>query len=253
MPNGQLTNSDLELAVEILAVGVALEQVNFKHTPLSTLCDNTPMVSWVDKMASKSKSPTISCLMQGLAFMLYCTQAGRLTTVYVPGVENVMADIASRPSKAQQLFQYTSALSDIDFCLSFDTVFPLPNNQQWMLAAVPRWLRFNTFEMLRGKQLALQQWLDPSGIATGKCGKHTAGSIITPPMKSKCHTSSRTDSSLLLLPCEKASMVTDIKSRFSQLHKLSGLSPKSLFWMDIPTHNEPRPPSTLLTSPSPTC
>ena len=55
--------------------------------------------------------------------MLYCAQAGRLTTVHVPGVENVMADIASRLSKASQLFQTTSAQSDIDFCLSFDSAF----------------------------------------------------------------------------------------------------------------------------------
>ncbi len=47
-PNGRLTNSDLELAAEVLAVGVALERMNSKHTPLGTLCDNTPTVSWVD-------------------------------------------------------------------------------------------------------------------------------------------------------------------------------------------------------------
>jgi hypothetical protein len=70
MPNGRLTNSDLELAAKVLAVGVALEQVNSKHTPLSMLCNNTPTVSWVDKMASKSKSPTAGCLLRGLAFML---------------------------------------------------------------------------------------------------------------------------------------------------------------------------------------
>jgi hypothetical protein len=103
-PHGRLTNSDLELAAEVFAIGVILEGGSAKHTPLGTLCDNTPMVSWVDKMASKSKSPIAGRLLRGLAFMLYCAQAGRLTTVHVPGVENVMADIASRPSKAQQLF-----------------------------------------------------------------------------------------------------------------------------------------------------
>ena len=80
-------------------------------------------------MASKSKSPTAGRLLRGLAFMLYCYQAGRLTTVHVPGEENVMADIAPRPSKAKQLFCSTSDLSDIDFCLSFDSMFPLPDNQ----------------------------------------------------------------------------------------------------------------------------
>jgi hypothetical protein len=216
MPNGRLTNLDLELAAEVLAVGFALEQRTSKHTPLGTLCDNTPTVSWVDKMALKSKSPTAGRLLQGLAFMLYCAQAGCLTTVHVPGEENVMADIASRPSKAKQLFRSMSALSDINFRLSFDTVFPLPNNQRWTLAAVPCWLRSNVFETLHGKQLALQQWMDLSGTATGRHGKRTAGSITMSPVKSRCHTSSRTDSSPLLSPCGKASTVTEIKSRFRQ-------------------------------------
>ena len=148
--------------------------------------------------------------------MLYCAQVGRLTTVHVPGVENVMADIASRPSKAQQLFRSASALSDINFRSSFDTAFPLPDNQQWTLATVPNWLRYNVFETLRGKRLELQLWTDLSGIATGKRGKRIAGSIRMPPAKSKRLTSSRTDSSPLLSPCRKASTVKDIKSRFSR-------------------------------------
>ena len=150
-PNGRLTNSDLELVAEVLAVGAVLSQVNTKHTPLGTLCDNTPTVSCPDKMALKSRSPTAGHLLQGLAFMLYCAQAGHLTTVHVPGVENVMADIASHPSKASQFFQTTSAQCDIDFCLSFDSAFPLPDNQQWTLATVPQWLRSNVFETLHGK------------------------------------------------------------------------------------------------------
>jgi hypothetical protein len=164
-----------------------------------------------------------------------------------------MADIASRPSKAKQLFRSTSALSDIDFRLSFDTMFPLPDNQQWTLAAVPCWLRSNVFETLRGKQLALRQWMDPSISTTGRHGKRTAGSITMPPVKSRRHTSSRTNSSPLLLPCGKASMVTEVKSRFRQCQKQSDLSPKSLFWADIPTHDAPRQPSMPLTSRLPDC
>jgi len=83
----------------------------------------------------------------------------------------------------QQLFQSASALSDIHFRSSFDTAFPLPDNQQWTLATVPNWLRYNVFETLRGKRLALQWWTDPSGIATGKHGKCIAGSIRIPQAK----------------------------------------------------------------------
>jgi hypothetical protein len=135
-PHGWLTNLDLELAAEVLAVEVALDRINNpKHTPLGTLCNNTPMVSWINKMASKAKSPTTRHLLRGLAFMLYCARAGRLTTVDVPGVKNVMADIASHPSKAQKLFYFAYTLTDLDFCSSFDTMFLLPGNSYglWQL------------------------------------------------------------------------------------------------------------------------
>ncbi len=79
-------------------------------------------------------------------------------------------------------------------------------------------------------------------------GKRTAGSIMIPPEKSRHHTFFRTNSSRLLLPCGKVSTVTDIKSKFSQWLKRSNLSPKSLFWTDIPTHVAPHPPSMSLTS-----
>jgi hypothetical protein len=106
-PAGSITNSDLKLAAEVLAIGVILEEApTIRHAPLGTLCDNTPTVSWVVKMASKLSTPTAGRLLRGLASMLHCHHAGRLTTVHVPGPKNVMADIASHPTKAQQLFSF---------------------------------------------------------------------------------------------------------------------------------------------------
>ena len=102
---GSITNSDLELAVEVLAVGALLAKAPvIKHQPIGTLYDNTPTVSWIKKMASKSTSPTAGRFLRGLAFILYYHHAGRLTTVHVPGKDNIMADIALRPSKANALF-----------------------------------------------------------------------------------------------------------------------------------------------------
>jgi hypothetical protein len=104
IPKGSITNSNLELAVEVLAIGVLLAKAPvIKHQPIGTLCDKTPTVSWIEKMASKSRSPMAGRLLCGLAFMLYCHHAGRLTTVHVPGKDIIMADIASRPSKAHAL------------------------------------------------------------------------------------------------------------------------------------------------------
>ncbi len=47
-PEGRLTNSNLELAAEVMAVGIALAVApTIKHVLLGTLCDNTPTVSWI--------------------------------------------------------------------------------------------------------------------------------------------------------------------------------------------------------------
>ena len=49
-PHGAITNSDLELAAEVLAIGIILGSApRVKHQPLGTLCDNTPTVSWIEK------------------------------------------------------------------------------------------------------------------------------------------------------------------------------------------------------------
>ncbi len=118
-PDGRLTNSNLELAVEVLPIGVVLASApEVKHIPLGTLCDNTLTVSWIDKMASKAKGPTAGRLLQGLVVMLHCNRAERLTTVHVKGDNNVMADVASCPAKAQKLFCASTPLSRPQFpCL----------------------------------------------------------------------------------------------------------------------------------------
>jgi hypothetical protein len=103
-------------------------------------------------MASKANTPTAGWLLRGLAVMLHCHHLGRLTTVHVPGPDNVMADIALHPTKAQKLFHSPTGLSDSAFCSAFNAAFPLPDDQQWTLAASPPWVKFNVFETLRGKQ-----------------------------------------------------------------------------------------------------
>ncbi len=127
-PKGSITNPNLELAAEVLAIRVLLVKAPvIKHQPIGTLCDNSPTVSWIKKMASKSRSPTAGRLLHGLAFMLYCHHAGRLTTAHVPGKDNIMADIASCPSKAHALFQAEhQVFSDHAFVSTIDTTFSLP-------------------------------------------------------------------------------------------------------------------------------
>ncbi|KAL7531596.1 LOW QUALITY PROTEIN: hypothetical protein ACHAXR_004123 [Thalassiosira sp. AJA248-18] len=58
-----------------------------------------------------------------------------------------MADIASRPTKAKQLFQQSTD-TDSDFLSAFSHAFPLPDNQEWQLATIQDWIVTNIFETL---------------------------------------------------------------------------------------------------------
>jgi hypothetical protein len=245
---GRLTNSDLELAAEVMGIGVILTEAPVvRQEPLGTLCDNTPTVSWIKKMASKSTTPTSGRLLQGLAFMLYCHRAGRLTTIYVPGPENVMADIASCPSKALTYFRATTpVLSDHDFLSSFNVAFPLPEQQAWTLAPVPEWVKSNVLETLRGKRLDLRLWMGPNVSGTGRRGRRIVASTRSTAADRSFHlVTSKTCSSPLLLPCEKVSTAAGVRSRFSQSQLLSGPLPKDTFWTDIATRAAPHQPSML--------
>jgi hypothetical protein len=184
--------------------------------------------------------------------MLHCHHAGRLTTIHVPGTDNVMADIASRPTKAQKLFHSPTALSDSAFCSAFDTAFPLPYDQPWMLASTPPWVKFNVFETLRGKQLALPLWTGPTGAAIGKFGQCTAP-YTTHSWLQVQRTQTPTGFSHLLLPCGKDSTGTELLSQFSWLKGLSGTSPKGSFWTDIPAPEKPLLPNNPLISLSHDC
>jgi hypothetical protein len=185
--------------------------------------------------------------------MLHCSHMGRLTTVHVPVTDNVMANITSHPAKAQKLFHLPSPLFDSKFCSAFDTTYPLPDNQLWTLAATPPWVKYNVFEMLHEKRLALQQWMGPSVITTGKHGRPTVLSTTTPAPARKRQNPSQTSSSCLLLPCGKESTALEQLSRYNQSKGLSGTLPKSSFWTDIPTPGRPCLPSSSLTSPSLGC
>ena len=253
-PHGKVTNSDLELAAEVLAIGTLLAKAPFtKWEPIGTLCDNTPTVSWIEKMASKSLSPTAGRLLRGLAFMLHHYHAGRVTTVHVPGQDNTMADIASRPSKAHALFRCeTPTLSDHDFLSAFDRMFPLPQQALWSFAMVPIWLKSNVFETLRGRRLDLRLWTGPSGTGTGRPGVRIACSTRRMTTARSCpQPTLATCSSHLLSPCGKASTGSDVKSRFNQSLSRSEVSPKNTFWTDIPTPGVPPPPNTPSTCPLP--
>jgi hypothetical protein len=93
-PNGDITNSDLEMA-GLLTEYLVLEHLvplQFAHT--SAWCDNTPTISWANKLSS-SKSMAAARLVQALAMHLHTNQASPLITWLIAGVLNILANMAS--------------------------------------------------------------------------------------------------------------------------------------------------------------
>ena len=60
-PDGRLTNSDLELAAEVMAVGVALAMApKVKHVPLGTLCNNTQQSAGLKRWHPRPRDPRLA-------------------------------------------------------------------------------------------------------------------------------------------------------------------------------------------------
>ena len=246
-PTGTLTNSDLELAAEVLAVGVLIDHTpSVKRMTVGTLCDNTPTVSWINNMASKASTPTAGRLLRGLALMMFTNHMGPLVTTHVAGDDNILADIASRPTKAKQFFRANSPthLTDPQFLQLFLAAFPLPHKAKWEMPIVTGTrLASNVFATLRGTRLEMQQWIQTSARNTGKHGSSSPvekdWTLIS---KGRAAPNNSTHSLPLLSSSGKATSATELRSEFNQLKKLLGTSPKSLFWTCMATPDGPTQP-----------
>eukprot|EP00957_Ditylum_brightwellii_P060606 4601570-Ditylum_brightwellii.AAC.1 len=66
-PKGQLTNSDLKLAAEVIHFRVALATHLKEHLTMLALPDNAAMVHWSCRLAAKADTHTSGALLQGMA------------------------------------------------------------------------------------------------------------------------------------------------------------------------------------------
>jgi hypothetical protein len=122
--NGTITNSDLEMA-GMLAHYLVLEHlVLLRHVHVAAWCDNTPTVSWTNKLSS-SCSRVAGRLTRALAMRLHANEASPLVSVSIAGIDNKMADAASRTFHKQSATSETFAISDDAFLHSFAATFPL--------------------------------------------------------------------------------------------------------------------------------
>jgi hypothetical protein len=152
-PTGTLANSDLEMAAVVFHLNVLEPLVpSMHHKSTHIHSDNTPSVAWLTKMATKTaKSDAAHHLVRGLALHQRMLHSAPVNITHVAGLDNNLADIASRA--------ITQLDHDHAFLTHFDTLFPV-QERSWQRAShrprslAPTWL------------CPLPTSLSPSGCAT---------------------------------------------------------------------------------------
>ena len=79
----------------MLLLYLVLEHLaTLQHIHVAAWCDNTPTVSWTNKL-SASRSPITGKLMRALAMRIHVNEASPLISHSITGIDNRMADMAS--------------------------------------------------------------------------------------------------------------------------------------------------------------
>jgi hypothetical protein len=150
-----LTNSDGEMAGSLLQKMLRASMRPMKHVSACDFADNTPTVSWNEKMATKSRSPIPARFIQASATMAHALEAAPGNTAYWKGKELFLADIPSR----------TVEMSNDEFLTYFNEQFRLPPQLGfWQLACLPEETVSAVFSLMRNEPLDIQQWTAPTGL-----------------------------------------------------------------------------------------
>jgi hypothetical protein len=172
-PNGRLSISDLEMAGLVLlwlvieAVAPTMAEKNF-----AMFSDNSPSVSWIDRMASK-KSAIGAHLLRALTLRLKMKHCCPITPLHVAGKHNMMADCASRSFGRPSNWH---CKSDADFKLLFNHLFPLPLQNTWSVFRPSKEICMRVISVLRMTPSSLDEWhrIPRIGQHTGEIGAPTS-------------------------------------------------------------------------------
>ena len=154
-PQGTITNSDLEMA-GLLILWLVIEAIcpNLRGKNVALFSDNTPTVSWVQRLASK-RSRVGEQLIRALALRLKTTGCCPLTPIHVAGSQNGMADMASRSFGSERKWHHNS---DTSFAVAFNALFPLPRQHTWTVFRLTPRISTKVISILQTKHSTLEGW-----------------------------------------------------------------------------------------------
>ena len=233
-PDGDITNSDLEMAAEILGWLVLEAVVETRRIHVGICSDNSATVAWQMRGASK-RSAKANRLLRVLAIRLRVNRASPLVTRHLAGDRNALGDIPSRSFgyKAEWHFK-----SDIDFLSYFSKTFPLPDQNCWTGFRLNGAVSTKVISELLTPGSSMAEWrrLPKLGERYGKSGRPTAD----------ISTYLRTWTSVISKPSHESPQVSEgtsgkergeSPSALEWFEPASGASTRRSRWREAPSHS----------------
>ena len=153
-PNGEITNSDLEMA-GLLMLWLVMEEVcEVKNAHVALFSDNSPTVHWVQRLAAKHSHVAMQ-LIRALALRLHLAQASPLTPMHIAGVNNSLTDIPSRSFGSDAAWY---CKTDTQLLTLFNKTFPLPNQASWTVFRPSSKLAMRVISILRMRAFTADEW-----------------------------------------------------------------------------------------------
>ena len=245
-PTGKYTMNDLELAgvvLEWLVLEALVPNLIFKSAGMN--CDNSTGTAWATKFRT-AKSAAAAKLLRLLAFRIYMRKAAPAMTIGVAGIENDMADVASRSFKDGGAF-----IKNMPLLTYFQNTFPLPQGKSWKEFHVPSDLFSRVISCVRGEALPMASLLrlKKAEVSIGNTGAPMPNSAeLRQISKTRLAKKSTSSSQVLLHGSGQVTTEEEIKSKFRPSLRRSRPSARPLSWVQNKLPSTGRTTST--TSPS---
>lgn len=155
-PNGDITNSDLEQAAYVAHVDHIAHTFDVRGITISNLTDNTPTLARHVKGSTTTDGPAAYlCQLSSLhqRYHRYCSELS-----FINGVENVMADDASR----------LQHLTDAQLLDHFNSNYP--QELPWTICPPRSWTHTSVTSALRRRGNFKHMLLPPKNMLRLKCG-----------------------------------------------------------------------------------
>ena len=245
-PNGKYTINDLELAgvvLEWLVLEAIVPNLVFKSAGMN--CDNSPGTAWATKFRSAT-SAAAAKLLRFLSFRIHMRKSAPPMTIGVAGIDNDMADAASRSFKDGGAF-----IKKLPLLTYFNSTFPLPQGKSWKEFQIPSSLSSRVISCVRGEALPMASLLrlKKAAINTGSTGAPMPNSAALRRISKERHNKRSTSSSQVLLHGSgRATTEEAIRSKFHQSLMRSQPSARPSSWVQNQLRSTG--PTTSTTSPS---